>query len=161
MRYNAHGLLYKVKVFHVPRKPPQKGECHPPHEPSDMARRMVIACVTNGFSQKRIAAMLDIHEETLRKHYRYELDTGFDGSIARATDRLLGTFVFSEEMLERDPKVVQTAIQFLLNTKGGWKQQAETTNTHAVKSEIVHQLDNLSLDQLLQAGEGIKRMKGE
>jgi hypothetical protein len=161
MRYNAHGLLYKVKGFLVPQPIPKKGECYPPHEPSELTRRLVVCGKENHMTDRQIAKVLDVCEDTLRKHYRKELDCGKEASLVKITDRLKQCFINNDEMLEKDPKVVQSAIQFYLNAKGGWKQQAETTNTHAVKSEIVHQFDELSLDQLLQAGEGIKRMKGE
>lgn len=48
----------------------------PPHKPSDTTRKMVVGAVGMGLDQNAISALLDIAPKTLRKFYRYELDTG-------------------------------------------------------------------------------------
>jgi plasmid maintenance system antidote protein VapI len=45
-----------------------------PHEPTDILRGKVIGFSCAGFTQAQIADYLEIDDNTLRKHYRYELD---------------------------------------------------------------------------------------
>lgn len=108
----------------MPHKPPEKGECLPPHEPNDLTRRMVVMCATNGFSHKRIAGMLDVCEDTLRKHYRWELDHGKDKMVVDTTQRLAQKYIFNDELYEKDPKTGLQAMTLFLNSKAGWKQES-------------------------------------
>lgn len=56
-----------------------------PHEPTDILRGKVIGFSCSGFTQAQIADYLDIDDNTLRKHYRYELDHAkMDKTVALA-----------------------------------------------------------------------------
>lgn len=44
------------------------------HEPNDVLRGKVIGFSCAGFTQAQIADYIGINDNTLRKHYRYELD---------------------------------------------------------------------------------------
>ena len=48
------------------------------HVPNDVTRRAVTAMVITGVPQTRIAAALQLGTETLKKHYRAELDEAMD-----------------------------------------------------------------------------------
>ncbi len=55
------------------------------HEPTDILRGKVIGFSCAGFTQAQIADYLNIDDNTLRKHYRYELDHAkMDKTIALA-----------------------------------------------------------------------------
>ena len=48
----------------------------PPHEPDEKTRAIVESAVAFGITQDDIATHLGIDDDTLRKHYRKELDGG-------------------------------------------------------------------------------------
>jgi hypothetical protein len=48
----------------------------PPHSPTDQTRATVNAMAACGITQVQIARAIGIHDETLRIHYRNELDLG-------------------------------------------------------------------------------------
>jgi hypothetical protein len=48
----------------------------PAFEPTDSQRQLVQVLVSNGIAQRVIAHHLSIHEDTLRKHFRDELESG-------------------------------------------------------------------------------------
>lgn len=149
--------------FTMPHKPPQKGECLPPHQPTDMTRRLVVCGKENGFSNVQIARTLDICEKTLTKHYQKELDCGKEVSILKATDRFKQAFLFNDEMLEKDPKVVASSIQFYLKTKGGnWKetQVVEQETTHKVDDGTLEKMKSLDIDDLINLGKGLEKSEG-
>jgi hypothetical protein len=55
----------------------------PPHEPDDRTRGIVESAAAFGITQDDIATHLGINADTLRKHYRKELDEGvFKAHIA-------------------------------------------------------------------------------
>lgn len=118
--------------------PPKKGECLQPHEPNEVTRRCVQNGVLNGFTHKQIASVIDVCEDTLRKHYKAELANGKELLITKATDRLRQNFMFNDEMLEKDPKVVAQSLQFFLNSKGGWNKQQDVNlgASNGVKIDI-------------------------
>lgn len=146
----------------MPQEMPKKGECLAPHQPSDMTRRFVENGVLNGFSHKQIANVIDVCEDTLRKHYAKELACAKEMLITRTTDRLRQAFLFNEEMLEKDPKTVAMAVQFFLKTKGGWKetQVVEQETTHKVDDGTLEKMKSLDIDDLINLGKGLEKSEG-
>jgi hypothetical protein len=101
--------------FPVPIK---KGR--PCFRPTDEQRRMVEAMTGYGIPQKDIARVIGIHEESLRKHFREQLDTGSAKANARVAE-----FLFEHATGQRGEGSVTAAI-FWLKTRARWK---ETTST--------------------------------
>jgi hypothetical protein len=60
---------------HGGRRP---GAGQPKHQPTDKTRQMVQVLKANGNTHKVIAMVMGIDEKTMMKHYRSELDNGFD-----------------------------------------------------------------------------------
>jgi hypothetical protein len=60
----------------MPQEDSPKPAGRPPHKPTETTRKMVVGAVGMGLNQTSISALLDIAPKTLRKFYRYELDTG-------------------------------------------------------------------------------------
>jgi hypothetical protein len=56
----------------------KRGRGQPPHKPTDKTRQMVQVLKANGNTHKVIAMVMGIDEKTMMKHYRAELDNGFD-----------------------------------------------------------------------------------
>lgn len=76
--------MAKPRVSRVPpptrpavgaEKPSSKGG-RPAHAPTEESRRQVEAMALRFLSQKSIAAIIGLSEDTLRKHYPAELDIG-------------------------------------------------------------------------------------
>ena len=147
----------------MPHKPPKKGECLPPHEPNEMSRRYVENGILNGFTHKQIANVIDVCEDTLRKHYAKELASGKEVLINKATDRLRQAFLFNDEMLQKDPRTVAQSVQFFLNAKGGWKQQAQLdqNTTLTVDEALVDQIKNMDFDNIIALGKGLDKLEGQ
>ena len=147
----------------MPHKPPKKGECLPAHVPCELTRRLVVAGKENGFTNQQIASVLDVHVDTLRKHYPKELESGKELSVMKATDRFKQAFIFNDEMLEKDPKVVASSIQFYLNAKAGWKQQSQVdqNTTLTVDEALVEQIKNMDFDNIIALGKGLDKLEGQ
>lgn len=57
-------------------EPISRGPGQPPHQPTDEQRAQVKALAAVGITQPEIARYIGIHDQTLRLHYRDELDLG-------------------------------------------------------------------------------------
>lgn len=90
-----------------------RGPGQPPHEPTEKTRAEVSALCSFGVTQTDIAMFLDICEDTLRKHYRRELDTGKIRGNAAMARRLFkaGT---------EDGSVA--AMIFWMKSQAGWRE---------------------------------------
>ncbi len=82
------------------------------HEPSDTTREMVLGMVRVGVNQEYIAKALGIHHNTLRKHYKEELDTGKITANAEICNALFKSALDGN-----------TAAQiFWMKTQAGWRE---------------------------------------
>ena len=86
----------------------------PPHRPDAALRRLVEHHAAIGTLHQQIAKVLGLSLNTLKKHYREELDLG----LARANAVVSGT-LFN---LARNGNV--TAAIFWMKTRGGWQERA-------------------------------------
>jgi alcohol dehydrogenase class IV len=59
--------------------------------------------------------------------------------------------------------VVATSIQFYLNAKGGWKQQAQVdqNTTLTVDEALVDQIKNMDFDNIIALGKGLDKLEGQ
>ena len=86
--------------------------------PSDEQRRTVEAMVSYGIPQLDIARVVGIDDDTLRKHFREEIDTG----AARANARV-AAFLFEQATGQRgDGSPAVTSAIFWLKTRARWKE---------------------------------------
>lgn len=112
----------KAPLNVVPLPPKKKiGESH---EPTNEGRTLVSVCASCGYTQGQIAALLQISEPTLRKHYEKELTTGRDAMIAKVAGNL-----FATAMQRNDLKASNTASIFILKTRGGWRENEKADDT--------------------------------
>ena len=90
----------------------------PAFTPTDEQRRMVEAMTGYGIPQDDIARVVGIDDETLRKHFREELDTG----IAKANTRV-AEFLFEQATGQRGEGggSVAAAI-FWMKSRARWKE---------------------------------------
>lgn len=94
----------------------------PPHQPTDKNRATVKAMSAYGIPHVQIARVLDIHEQTLRLHYRDELDLGVIEANAKIAETLFNQGV-------RDGNT--TALIWWTKSRMGWKEKQEIAHTDA------------------------------
>ena len=87
------------------------------HFPDVSQRRQVEAMAGYGLAEADIAKVLEIDPETLRMHYRRELDTGQIKTNARVAESL-----FRQATAEGRQSV--TAAIFWLKTRARWRETA-------------------------------------
>src|SRR5947207_5000199 len=93
--------------------------------PDDEQRRTVEAMISYGIPQVDIARVIGIDDDTLRKHFRDEIDTG----AARANARV-AAFLFEQATGQRgDGSAAVTSAIFWLKTRARWKETV--VNEHA------------------------------
>lgn len=110
---------------------------HNPHEPTDALRQRVCDLVMSGAPIHIICEIIGINDDTLRKHYKFELATAKTVAIER-----IGKTVY-QQAVEGDSK----AQALYLKTQGasqGWveKQIVETTSADDTK-ELKEKLKEL------------------
>lgn len=94
----------------------------PPHEPTEKSRATVKAMSAYGIPQNQIARVLDIHDETLRIHYRDELDLGVIEANAKVAETLFQQGV-------RDGNT--TALIWWTKSRMGWKERQDIAHMDA------------------------------
>jgi hypothetical protein len=88
----------------------------PSHDPTDQQRATVKAMSAYGVPQHDIARVIGIHDETLRKHYRDELDLGVIEANAKIAETL-----FRQATKEGNT----TAAIWWSKSRMGWKEKVE------------------------------------
>lgn len=84
------------------------------HVPTLISKAKVIAFTCAGFSHNQIAKYLEIDDDTLRKHYQFELHSA-------RLDKLGG---ISETAYARAMDGSERMIEFVLKHQGGWAPAA-------------------------------------
>lgn len=93
----------------------------PKHEPTEASRKLVLTLAGYGVPQEEIARQVGINAETLRIHYRKELDSG----TARANAQVAASLF--RKATSDGPQSTAAAI-FWMKTRAGWKET--TVNQH-------------------------------
>ncbi len=94
----------------------------PEHEPTADQRLLVEALAAYGVKHDLIARMIGISDETLRKHYRNELDFGLANITAKVANSLV------QKALSQRADAVNAA-KFFLQARSGWApEQRHTVN---------------------------------
>ena len=104
-----------------------EGGGRPTHEPTDYTRSLVKDLISLGVRRERIAEKLQIHVDTLAKHYKYELDTGKTDVIQKIGGRLVA------KALDDDDLGAQI---FYLKTQAGWTEKPRDENTATALSLV-------------------------
>ena len=99
----------------------------PPHKPTDEQRKQVETLSGFGIPQVDIAREIGIHDETLRKHYRHELDSG----VTKANSRV------AQGLYKRAIEGSDTAAIFWLKTRAGWKETTVTEHSGKIGIEKI------------------------
>lgn len=88
------------------------------HKPSETNRAKVIALVTNGARQDRIAEHLGIDAKTLRKWYAKELEFGTETLLSKVLNNLASIAIKGRGL----PAVA--AGKYLLSCRGGYREHS-------------------------------------
>ncbi len=105
-----------------------------PYQPSESDRKRVEAMTGYGLTHDQIASVMDISDETLRKYFRRELDTGAALANSRVAQNLY-KWATSDK-----PGAVPAGI-FWSKTRMGWRevnrQEVSGPDGNAIKVETV------------------------
>jgi hypothetical protein len=88
------------------------------HKPSESNRAKVIALVTNGTRQDRVAEHLGIDAKTLRKHYGRELEFGTENLLSRVLNNMASIACKGAGM------AAVSAGKYLLSCRGGYREHS-------------------------------------
>jgi len=125
----------------------------PAHQPTDADRKLCRTLSGYGVPQEEIARQIGIHQETLRTHYRDELDGGIAQANAKVAESLF------KRATSDGPQAVSAAI-FWMKTRAGWRDVNVHEHTGkdggAIQTESkvnvdVSKLSNAAMAELLDA----------
>lgn len=94
----------------------------PAHEPTEATRKLCLTLSGYGVPQEEIGRQIGIHQETLRIHYRDELDSGVAQANARVAESLY------KKAISDGPQAASSAM-FWLKTRAGWKETMVNEHT--------------------------------
>lgn len=95
------------------------------HVPTDETRRQVSLCMSMGLTQQQIGLILGITDDTIRKHYRKELEVGKQSMSMNVANNLYNIAT------DPDHKNAATAAIFWMKAQGGWHETVRTELTGA------------------------------
>jgi len=108
----------------------------PAHEPTDELREKVTFLCINGLDHEKIASAIGVSENTLRKHYRHELDNARNEKNACVASSLY------QKAINGDV----AAQCFWLKTRAGWKETIVQENRDLDK-KIIFETDEDNPDE--------------
>lgn len=92
-----------------------------PHQPDDKSRKQVSLMAGIGLTHDQISKVMQISDETLRKHYKKELETAKSVLNAQVASNLFRIATSSE-------KGAVAAAIFWMKTRAGWKETIDISN---------------------------------
>jgi hypothetical protein len=120
---------------------------HPRFEPTDEQRKVVILAASVGTSQEETARFIGCSPETLRRHFRDELNRGATGANLK-----VGGNLFNAATGPTDRMSTVTAMIWWTKARMGWKDTSRIENTGADGKPI--QTQNLVTVWLPDNGRG-------
>lgn len=119
------------------------------YKPTDADRQFVDRAVMAGSRIEDIARALNIHDDTLRKHFRYEIMTARERMIGDAVRVVMDSL--ADGSLE--------AAKFVLARKAGWSEKVQLAGSDGgpIKAEVsldVSRISTAALREVMAAMEG-------
>lgn len=111
------------------------------HEPTEERRNVVRVLSGGGISQDLIALSMHIDTKTLRKHYRYELDT----ARVTITGQAIAALV---KAMQAGGRGSVGAAAFWLKCREGWKETSVTEHAGSLALESPAELLARRIDSL-------------
>jgi hypothetical protein len=91
------------------------------HKPDEKSRKQVLELAGFGMTHDQIAKVMDICDETLRKYYKHELDTGTTELNTKVAQNLFSIATGKD-------KAAVTAAIFWLKTRARWTERIDISN---------------------------------
>lgn len=95
------------------------------HIPTEDTRRQVSVCMTLGLTHHQIGMLLGVTDDTIRKHYKKEIEVGKAGMTINVANNLYNIAT------DPDHKNAATAAIFWMKAQGGWRETVRTEVTGA------------------------------
>jgi transposase-like protein len=114
----------------------KKSAGRPKHEPTDENIRLVRTLSGYGVPQEEIARQIGIHQETLRSHYRDELDAGVAQANAKVAESLY------KKAIGDGPQSASSAM-FWLKTRAQWKETQNVEHSGPNGGPIEHAVSKI------------------
>lgn len=111
------------------------------YEPDDNDRKQVLVLVGMGLTHDQIAKVMGISDESLRKHFREELDTGEAKLNAKVAQNLFNIAT------SKQSGCVPAAI-FWMKTRAGWREKDRVELTGADGGPIQFEAKTVDVDDL-------------
>ena len=106
----------------------------PAHNPTDPHKKLALTLSGYGVPQEEIARQIGINAETLRLHYREQLDSG----TAQANAQIAASLF---RKATSDGPQSAAAAMFWLKTRAGWKETTNIEHSGAVSVTIARFAD--------------------
>jgi hypothetical protein len=113
--------------------PEKAGRGRPPHQPTVESRKYVKSMLGAGLKQDAVCAVLDISENTLRKHYPRELESAEFEVHALVGQSLVFNAIGGPDRNWQQANM--SAAIFYAKTRMGWKEPPQDVN---LKAAIAH-----------------------
>lgn len=139
----------------TPAKRPGRTPGAKDHAPTPQTRQQVEMLIGYGLKHDAIAAVIGISDETLRKHYRPELDHGKAKIVAQVANSLV------KKALSDRPDAINAA-KFYLERQGQWTE-TKTINTNFSARQMTDDelIQYLAGDEQGEGGEGAAAAPGD
>ena len=108
----------------------------PKHEPTDDTLKLARTLSGYGVPQEEIARQIGIHQETLRNHYRDELDAGVAQANAKVAQSLY------QKAIGDGPQSASSAM-FWLKTRAQWRDTQTIEHTGKDGGPIEHTVSKI------------------
>ena len=112
----------------MPRKPTGGKHGRPSHEPTDETRLRVLRAVALGVTQDGTARLLSISIETLRKHYKDEIERSGDILVEEIAGAMYSKAIAGDTAAQK----------YILGCRAGWKDTA--VHEHTGKIETIERV---------------------
>jgi len=93
-----------------------------PYKPDEKSRKQIMLMAGIGLTHDQIAKIMEISDETLRRHYKHELATAKTMLNTQVAGNLFSIAT------SKDHKNAVTAAIFWLKTQGKWKETIDVSN---------------------------------
>jgi hypothetical protein len=104
------------------------------YKPTDADRSFVERAVMAGTTIEKISECLNIHKDTLGKHYRYEIMTARESMKGQAVRVLMDSL--TDNSLD--------AAKYVLSRVAGWTEKSVVDNKHDISDPMIELLKHVA-----------------
>jgi hypothetical protein len=108
----------------MPRQPTGGKHGRPAHQPTDETRLRVLRAVALGVTQDGTARLLGVSIETLRKHYKDEIERSGDILVEEIAGAMYGKALSGDTAAQR----------YILGCRAGWSEKQQIEHTGKIET---------------------------